>query len=79
MAHARHDDSMVSVDVGAARDLNRRPALSGAGRDTADTAMLNCYIVSFAVLTTGEVDVVDDKRWVIVNFHLALLILKVSS
>lgn len=73
MAHARHDDSMVPVDVGAAGDLNRRSAWSGAGRDTTDAAMLNCYSVGFAVLTADEVDVVDDKRRVIFNLHLALL------
>lgn len=75
MAHARHDDSMVPVDVGAAGDLNRRSVWGGAGCDTADAAMLNCYIVGSAVLTADEVDVVDDKRWVIFIFHLALLIL----
>lgn len=72
MAHARHDDAMIPVDVGAVENLNRRSTWGGAGRYATDAAMLDGYSVGFTEFTADKVNVVDNERWFSANFHLAL-------
>lgn len=71
MAHTRHDDTMVPVDVGAVGDMGRRFTGGRARCYGADAAVLDGHGVGIEELTTDEVDVVDDERWIIANFHLS--------
>lgn len=74
MTHARHDNAMVPIDVGAIGDVGWWPARSGARNYGADATMLDGDGVSVAELIVDEVDVVDDKRRIFVKFHLDMWI-----
>lgn len=60
VAHARHDNAMIPVDVYAVGDLNGRPTWGGTRRYAAHTTVLDDYGVGFAELTANKINVVDD-------------------